>query len=82
MNKSPYEPELIEVVTREGSPKAVKYRGRFAEVKEILNMWRIDEEWWKKEISRLYYSLELPSGARLTVFHDLIEDRWYRQAWV
>jgi hypothetical protein len=79
--RSPYEPEAIEVTVRQGRPGAVRFKGRFQQVREILNMWRIDEEWWRKPISRMYYQLELPTGARLTVFQDLITGRWYRQNW-
>jgi hypothetical protein len=51
-------------------------------VKEVLNIWRIDEEWWRKPISRLYYLVEFTSGSRFTVFQDLITGQWYRQNWV
>ena len=78
---SPYEPEPIEIIVHKGAPKAVKFRKRLLQVKEVLNVWRIDEEWWRKPISRLYYLLECTSGSRLTVFQDLITGRWYRQNW-
>ena len=45
-------------------------------------MWRIDDEWWRKPISRLYYLLEFTTGSRFTVFQDLITGRWYRQNWM
>jgi len=70
------------VITREGRPKAVKYRTRLLQVKEVLNIWRIDDEWWRKPISRLYYAVEVTSGARFTIFQDLITGQWYRQNWV
>lgn len=78
---SVYDPELIEVLSREGTPKTVKYRKRLLQVKGILNVWRIDDEWWRKPISRLYYSVEFTSGSRLTIFRDLITGKWYRQNW-
>jgi hypothetical protein len=79
---SPYDPEPMEVVAPDGTPKAVKYKMRFVQVKEILNIWRVDDEWWRKPISRMYYAVESANGSRLTVFHDLIADKWYRQNWV
>ncbi len=79
---SPYDSEPIEVATREGIPRTVKHRKRLLQVKEILNTWRIDDEWWRKPISRLYYLVEFTSGLRLTVFRDLINGAWYRQNWV
>ena len=80
--RSPYEPEPIEVVARNGTPKAVRFRNRLLQVRDALNLWRIDDEWWRKPISRLYYSLEFTSGSRFTVFQDLITGQWYRQNWV
>jgi hypothetical protein len=80
--RSPYEPEPIDVIAPNGTPKAVKFRKRLLQVKEVFNRWRIDEEWWRKPISRLYYSLEFTSGSSFTVFQDLITGRWYRQNWV
>ncbi len=80
--KSPYDPEPIEVIAPTGTPKAVKYRRRLLQVKEVLNVWRIDDEWWRRPISRFYYSLEFTSGTRFTVFHDLVTNQWFRQNWV
>ena len=79
---SPYDPEPAKVIAREGIPKAVEHRKRLLQVKEILNVWRIDDEWWRKPISRFYYLVEFPNGLRLTVFCDLITGKWYRHNWV
>ncbi len=79
---SPYDPEPIEVIALKGTPKAVKYRKRLLQVKEVFNMWRIDDEWWRRPISRMYYSLEFSRGSRFTVFQHLITEQWYRQNWV
>ncbi len=78
---SPYDPEKIEVAAQEGRPFAVRFKKRPVLVKDVVNMWRIDEEWWRKPISRLYFFLELENGARLTVFNDLSNGGWYRQNW-
>jgi len=69
---SPCDPEPVEVIAPKGTPKAVKFRNRLLQAKEVLNTWRIDDEWWRKPISRLYYLLEFTSGSRFTVFQDLI----------
>jgi hypothetical protein len=79
---TPYEPEPIEVSAPEGTLRTVRVRKRLLQVKEIVNIWRIDDEWWRKPISRLYYLLEFTNGARFGVFQDLITRRWYRQNWV
>ena len=78
---SPYDPERIEIAAQEGRPFVVRLKKRPVLVKDVVNMWRIDEEWWRKPISRLYFSLELENGARITVFHDLMGGTWYRQNW-
>jgi hypothetical protein len=79
--ENPYGPEPVEVIDRGGTPVAVTIKKRRLQVKEIANIWRIDEEWWRKTISRLYFLLELENGMRLTIFHDLQDGNWYRQGW-
>ena len=77
----PYTPQSIEVTIREEKPSAIILKGRRHRVREILNMWRIDEEWWRRPISRLYFLMELETSARITVFQDLGDGQWYRQNW-
>lgn len=48
-------------------------------VTEVLDRWRIDDEWWRKEISRLYYHLALENGRLITLFQDLIDGGWFIQ---
>jgi hypothetical protein len=48
-------------------------------VAEILDRWRIDDEWWRKEISRLYYHVALEGGRLVTIFHDLVDGGWFIQ---
>jgi hypothetical protein len=78
---SPYDPERIEVAAQDGRPFVVRLKKKPVLVKDVVNVWRIDEEWWRKPISRLYFSLELDNGARLTVFRDLLGGCWYKQHW-
>jgi len=78
---SRFNPEKIEIAAQEGTPFVVRLKRRPVLVKDVVNMWRIDEEWWRKPISRLYFSLELENGARITVFRDLVAGAWYRQNW-
>jgi hypothetical protein len=79
MKNSPYEPEVIDVREENGTPTAITTRRRTLKVHRVLNMWRIDEDWWRCPVSRLYLLLELQNGTRLTVFHDMIHHIWYRQ---
>jgi hypothetical protein len=46
---------------------------------EISDRWRIDDEWWRKEISRMYFRVVLAGGRIVTVFQDLIEGGWFLQ---
>jgi hypothetical protein len=48
-------------------------------VVEILDRWRIDDEWWRQEVSRMYFQVVLAGGAILDLFHDLIQGGWYLQ---
>ncbi len=63
-----------------GVPVRMEINGRWEEVGTILDRWRIDDEWWRAPVSRVYFSLVLTDGAHLTLYQDLIEDRWYRQS--
>ncbi len=75
----PYEPEGIDVIDGEGRPLAVAYKKRRLRVASIVDAWRIDEEWWRDEVSRLYFLVELENRKRITLFRDLISDGWFRQ---
>ncbi len=45
-------------------------------VLEVCNRWRVDDEWWRKPISRMYYELRTPT-ALLEVFQDLNTGEWF-----
>jgi hypothetical protein len=81
MRTSPFDPEPIEVITVNGIPSRIIFRKKMQSVKEVSNLWRIDDLWWQKPVRRLYYVLELERGAKVTVFHDLVGRAWYRQSW-
>ena len=49
-------------------------------VSEVLDSWRIDDEWWRKtSIARVYYRVVMEDDRSVTVFHDLATGEWYRQ---
>ncbi|MFN8534852.1 MAG: DUF6504 family protein [Dehalococcoidia bacterium] len=66
-------------VTADGDPKAVTWRGRRRRVLRVQDRWRIDDEWWRQPLSRMYYVLALDDGQLMTVFHDLLADAWFFQ---
>ncbi len=67
--------------TQTGEPKSVVVQGKFQPVRVILDSWRIDDEWWREEIARRYFAIELANGAKLTVYHDLIGGGWFTQGY-
>jgi hypothetical protein len=81
MKPFPLQPELIDVVTVENLPCRVVFKKKLQRVAEISNFWRVDDSWWVKPVTRLYYTLGLESGRRVTVFYDLVDKKWYRQNW-
>jgi len=71
-------PAAVEA-TPEGSPRAMLWRGAYRLITAIHDRWRIDDEWWRNEISRRYFAVELEGGRWLTLYHDLVSDAWYAQ---
>ena len=64
-----------------GLPVAVVLSGRRLAVEAAQDVWRIDDEWWREEVSRLYYRLLLEDGRAATVFHNLVNGRWWMQSY-
>jgi hypothetical protein len=66
----------------QGRPIAVYLSGRRYGVEAVLEVWRIDDEWWRERpVSRLYFSLLLEDGQTVTLFRDLVSGRWAKQAY-
>jgi hypothetical protein len=64
-----------------GAPAAV---GRFGgsavgTIESVNETWRIDDEWWRQTISRMYFETMLEGGKRIVLFHDLITGNWFMQ---
>ncbi len=75
------QPKSVVVFTDDdGEPVHVRLRGKPARpVAVVREQWRIDDEWWRRAISRVYRTVVLDDGRVLTLYHDLVEDRWYIQ---
>ncbi|MHB8111431.1 MAG: hypothetical protein ACYDHW_15505, partial [Syntrophorhabdaceae bacterium] len=69
------------VISVHDKPARVIFKRKEQKVREIINIWRVDDTWWHKPVARMYYSLEFESGTRITVFQDLLDGSWYRQNW-
>ena len=73
-------PQPIQVtVDEDGLPASVMRRTGRVAVATIEDTWRVDEEWWRDEMSRLYYRLSLADATTITVFEDLSKAGWYAQ---
>jgi hypothetical protein len=74
------QPRPVKVEANEsGEPVAVVLGGLRLAVAQVQDVWRIDDEWWREEVSRLYYRLLLEDGRTVTVYHDLAGRRWFKQ---
>lgn len=54
-------------------------RGSSKRVAEVLETWRIDDEWWRAPISRRYVEVALEGGGHIVVFEDLTTGNWFLQ---
>jgi hypothetical protein len=52
---------------------------RIKRVAAIRERWRIDDEWWRRPLSREYASVVLEDGRTLTLYFDRIEGGWWVQ---
>lgn len=74
-------PQAAVIQTENGLPAAVVEGTRRHRVTQVQDVRRTDDEWWRNPISRRYYRLVLEDGSLRTVYHDLIVDAWYAQAY-
>ncbi len=70
--------------TPDGNPVNVaeKRNGRTIsfQVEHIIDLWELDDEWWRKTaIRRRYFRLLMDTGRVLTIFRDLRSGEWFRQ---
>ena len=72
-------PREIEVQQESGEPAIVIRNGVRKKIAAIRNVWRIDDEWWREQISRLYFQVELLDGSVIDIFEDLTSGKWYQQ---
>ena len=49
-------------------------------VEHVRESWLVEDRWWTDQpLRRRYWELVSRSGRVLVVFHDLAQDRWFRQ---
>ena len=69
----------MEVLRAPREQRRVRGSERTGKVAAIRETWRIDDEWWRRPISRLYYEVVLENGRILTLYLDLIQGGWWEQ---
>jgi hypothetical protein len=76
-----YSPKCIEVcVNEKGGPSRVRFHQGWKKVKDVLNQWKIEWEWWEESpVSRQYFEVLLENNARKRLFKDELTACWYEQ---
>jgi hypothetical protein len=67
-----------------GLPVRVREEGRgkgeeWQSVASIGDIWRLDDEWWRRPVSRRYVEVLLEGGGRMIVYEDLVTGEWFGQ---
>lgn len=62
-----------------GRPQTVWLGGRELSVARILDLWLVEDDWWRLPLARRYVWLLLTGGRMLTLFEDRINGGWYLQ---
>lgn len=50
-----------------------------ATVTDILETWRVDDEWWRNPVSRRYVEVALEGGGHVVLFENLVTGNWSLQ---
>ena len=64
---------------RNGVPLMVVHGRRRLRVEVVRETWRIDDEWWRRPISRIYHTVVLEDGKSVTIYQDLAAGGWFMQ---
>ena len=48
-------------------------------VESVVEIWRVDDEWWRQPIHRRYVEVVLEGGAHVVLFEDETTQQWYVQ---
>jgi hypothetical protein len=62
-----------------GIPVAVVHGRKRLRVEAVRETWRIDDEWWRRPISRVYHTVVLEDGKSVTLYQDLAAGGWFMQ---
>jgi hypothetical protein len=65
------------VVSGDAVPAAVREGRRWRRVDAVQESWRIDDEWWRRCVSRVYHRVVLDHGGLRTLYQDQEGGGWY-----
>jgi protein ImuB len=69
-------------VTGSGEPVALYVSGYRMEIESVIEVWRVEDEWWRERpVSRMYYRVALEDGRVVDLYRALGSGRWYRQSY-
>ncbi|HEX2924397.1 MAG TPA: hypothetical protein VHS28_10255, partial [Chloroflexota bacterium] len=61
----------------DGRPRVLFLGNRRERVREISNRWRVQEEWWRREVQREYYRIITEAGRLCLIYKDTLGGGWY-----
>lgn len=69
---------LVQVETDvDGIPRRLRMDGVTHGEVGICNRWRVDDDWWRAPVARLYFKLVTRDGLLCTIFLDEIRGTWH-----
>ena len=74
-------PKPLAVTADRSGPLTMRDGGEIVEIESIQDCWAIDDEWWRDPIRRRYYRVRTMKGAIRTIYHDVVRDGWFEQAY-
>jgi len=73
-------PRKIAVVLGDDElPREVRELEASRVVKEVGEVWRVDDEWWRVAIARRYVEVLLEGGRHVMLFEELTSHEWFIQ---
>lgn len=65
------------VIDGQGRPSSFRWDESHHEVVGICKSWRVDTDWWKRRIARIYYKVETGEGLLCDLYLDEVGGKWY-----
>ncbi len=68
-------PAITVEIDDQDRPSALAWKQR-EPVREVVNRWRVHDDWWRVPISRMYYLVMTPTML-MEIYEDLRTGDWY-----